>query len=124
MEIIKKLVMSALVILLHNVNTKTRKQSFKNKKKERKKKKRKEKKNNSCENFVSPDTGMSTATPRAALPSLTSVQCAVCVCVWGGGDGDKKYVRISMWSFNVYDGTIKVAPAGLAVQTMYLCLNW
>jgi len=82
MEIIKRSIMSALVILLHNVYTQTRKQSFENKRK---------KINNSCENFVSPDTGMSTATPRAALPSLTSVQCAVCV-----GDREKDCARISM----------------------------
>ena len=82
MEIIKRLVMSALVILLHNVNAQTRKQSFENKRK---------KMNNSCENFGSPDTGMSTATPRAALPILTSVQCAVCVV-----DGEKECSRVSM----------------------------
>ena len=83
MEIIKRSIMSALVILLHNVNTRTRKQSFENK--------REKKINKSCENFVSPDTGMSTATPRAALPSLTSVQCEVCV-----GDEEKECARISM----------------------------
>ena len=87
--------------------------------KTRERKKQKKQKNNSCEHFGSPDTGMSTATPRAALPSLTSVQVQ---CVWG--DGEKECARVSMWCFRVYEGTITVAPVRLAVQTMYLCLNW
>ena len=82
MEIIKRLVMSAHVILLDNVNTH---------KKDRNQSKARTTSNYTCEKFRSPNAGKATATPRAALSSLTSVQCAMCV---GREEGMRSYIFV------------------------------
>ena len=81
MEIIKRLVMSAHVILLDNANTL---------KKDRNQSKARTTSNHTCEKFRSPNAGKATATQEQLCPVLQvfSVQC-----VW---DGKKECGRTSL----------------------------